>query len=141
MSGAMSSRSGAPAFVLSLLRFVAGLSFMQHGLSKLFGFPAAAPAHMTSLVVAAAIIEVLGGLLVCVGLFARLAAFIMSGEMAIAYFTVHFPKSFFPILNGGDLAIMYCFVFFYIAVAGGGAWSLDRLIAGPRSRLAGAAAV
>lgn len=141
MSGATSPRARAPAFVLSLLRFVAGLCFMQHGLSKLFGFPAAAPAHMTSLLVAAAIIEALGGLLVCVGLFARLAAFIMSGEMAIAYFTVHFSKSFFPAVNGGDLAIMYCFIFFYIAVAGGGAWSLDRLIGGPRSWLAGAAAV
>jgi putative oxidoreductase len=137
MSGAMSSRAGAPAFVLSLLRFVAGLCFMQHGLSKLFGFPAAFSGHMTSLVVAAGIIEALGGLLVCIGLFTRPAAFLMSGEMAIGYFTVHLPKSFFPLVNGGDLAIMYCFVFFYIAVAGGGAWSLDRLMAGPRSWLAG----
>jgi len=140
MSGAMSSRAGAQAVVLSLLRFVAGLCFMQHGLSKLFGFPAPPPADMTSLLVAAGIIEALGGLLVCVGLFARPAAFIMSGEMAIGYFMAHLPKSFFPILNGGDAAILYCFVFFYIAVVGGGAWSLDRLIAGPRSWLAGAAA-
>ena len=137
MSGAMSSRAGAQAVVLSLLRFVAGLCFMEHGLYKLFGFPAAGPAHMTSLLVAEGIIEALGGLLVCVGLFARPAAFIMSGEMAIGYFTVHLPKSFFPILNGGDAAILYCFIFLYIAVAGGGAWSLDRLIAGPRSWLAG----
>jgi putative oxidoreductase len=137
MSGTMSSRAGVQAVVLSLLRFVAGLCFMQHGLYKLFGFPEAAPAHMTALLWAAGIIETFGGFLVCVGLFSRPAAFIMSGEMAIGYFTVHLPKSAFPILNGGDLAIMYCFVFFYIAVAGGGAWSLDRLIAGPRSWLAG----
>jgi putative oxidoreductase len=137
MSGTISSRAGAQTVVLSLLRFVAGLCFMQHGLSKLFAFPAPAPAHMTGLVLAAGIIEGLGGLLVCIGLFARPAAFIMSGEMAVGYFLVHVPKSFFPILNGGDLAILYCFVFLYIAVAGGGAWSLDRLIAGPRSWLAG----
>jgi len=140
MSGAMSSRAGAPAFVLSLLRFVAGLCFMQHGLYKLFGFPEAAPAHLTPLLVTAGIIEALGGLLVCIGLFARPAAFIMSGEMAIGYFMVHLPKSFFPLINGGDAAILYCFIFLYIAVAGGGAWSLDRLMAGPRSWLAGSQA-
>ena len=137
MSGAMSSRAGAPVFVLSLLRFVAGLCFMQHGLSKLFGFPTAFSGHMTPLLVAAGIIEALGGLLVCIGLFSRPAAFIMSGEMAIGYFMVHLPKSFFPLVNGGDAAILYCFIFLYIAVAGGGAWSLDRLMAGPRSWLAG----
>jgi putative oxidoreductase len=137
MSEIISPRAGAAAVVLSLLRFVAGLCFMQHGLSKLFAFPAASPAHMTALVFAAGIIEALGGLLVCIGLLTRPAAFIMSGEMAIGYFMVHLPKSIFPIVNGGDLAIMYCFVFFYIAVAGGGAWSLDRLMSGRRSWLAG----
>ncbi len=137
MSGSLSSRAGAQAVVLSLLRFVAGLAFMEHGLSKLFGFPAAAPAHLPTLLLIAGLIEALGGLLVCIGLLSRPAAFIMSGEMAIGYFMAHLPKSFFPVLNGGDAAILYCFIFLYIAVAGGGAWSLDRVIAGPRSWLAG----
>ncbi len=110
---------------------------MEHGLYKLFGFPQAAPAHLSTLALIAGVIEALGGLLVCIGLLSRPAAFIMSGEMAIGYFMAHLPKSFFPIINGGDAAILYCFIFLYIAVAGGGAWSLDRLIAGPRSWLAG----
>ena len=140
MSDATFTRAGMQPIVLSLLRFVAGLAFMEHGLAKLFGFPAPAPAHMTTLIVIASVIETLGGLLVCIGLLTRPAAFIMSGEMAIAYFMVHAPKSFFPILSGGEGALLYCFIFLYIAVAGGGAWSLDRVIAGPRSWLAGTAA-
>lgn len=125
--------------VLSLLRFVAGLAFLDHGTAKLFGFPPVASyAHgLVPLMLAAGIIEVTCGALVCVGLLTRVAAFIASGEMAIGYFMSHAPKSAFPVLSGGDAALLFCFVFFYLAFAGGGAWSLDRLLAGPRSWLAG----
>ncbi|HSU05029.1 MAG TPA: DoxX family protein [Acetobacteraceae bacterium] len=125
------------ANVLSVLRIVAGLLFLQHGLMKLFGFPAPFPGHVVGLYLVAGLIETIGGILVCVGLLTRPAAFIMSGEMAFAYFMSHAPKAAFPVLNGGELAILYCFAFLYLAFAGGGAWSLDRVIAGPRSWLAG----
>jgi putative oxidoreductase len=113
--------------LLSVLRIIVGLMFIEHGLSKLFGFPVASPAHLTLLGGAAGVIEALGGLLVTLGLFTRVAAFIMSGEMAVGYFMVHAPKSFFPMINGGDAAILYCFIFLYIFVAGPGVWALDRL--------------
>ena len=74
------------------------------------------------------ILELVGGILLVLGLFTRFTAFILSGEMAVAYFTVHAPNSFFPVLNHGELAALYCFVFLYFAVAGGGAWSLDRIL-------------
>lgn len=125
------------AAILSLLRFVAGLCFMQHGLSKLFGFPLASHEPVAGLILVGGLIESIGGVLVCIGLLTRPAAFIMSGEMAFGYFMFHFPKSFFPLVNGGDAAILYCFIFLYLAFAGGGAWSLDRLIAGSGSWLAG----
>ena len=114
-------------FFLSILRIVAALLFLESGLSKLFGFPAAGP-PLTGLIVLAAIIEVFGGLLLLVGLFTRLAALAMSGEMAFAYFIAHAPKSFYPAVNGGALAILYCFVFLYFAFAGGGPWSVDRVV-------------
>ncbi|MGH7055897.1 MAG: DoxX family protein [Stellaceae bacterium] len=113
--------------VLSLVRLVFGLVFLQHGLSKWFGFPAPHP-HLTPLLVVASIIEVVGSVLVILGLFTRPAAFIMSGEMAIAYFLAHLPHSPFPLVNHGERAIMFCFFFFYLFVAGGGEYSLDRLI-------------
>ncbi len=109
--------------MLSILRFVAGLGFLDHGTSKLFGFPHVAAVrhlHLTSLIGLQGVIELVGGVLVCVGLFTRPTAFILSGDMAVAYFMAHFPKSFFPALNGGDAAILYCFIFFYLFVAGGG---------------------
>ena len=114
--------------VLSILRIVVGLLFMEHGLAKLFGFPTAAlhPA-MFQLLWFAGVIEAFGGLLLAVGLFTSPVAFIMSGEMAVAYFYSHAARNFFPLINGGDAAILYCFIFFYIFVAGGGAWSMDRL--------------
>jgi putative oxidoreductase len=114
--------------VLSVVRIVVGLLFMEHGLGKLFGFPPVSnhPA-MFQLLWFAGVIECVGGLLVTLGLFTRVAAFIMSGEMAIGYFMSHAPRSFYPMLNGGDAAILYCLIFFYFFVAGGGAWSLDRL--------------
>ncbi len=118
--------------VLSILRIVAALIFMQHGLNKLFDFPPTAshvPYDPLSLVPGVAgPIEAFGGLLLVLGLFTRPVAFLLSGEMAVAYFLAHAPKSFFPFLNGGDGAILFCFIFLYLSVAGGGAWSLDRLI-------------
>src|SRR3954464_15795262 len=117
--------------LLSVLRIVAALIFLEHGTQKLFGFPSrmggamAGPA-MFSLLWFAAVIEIVGGVLLLLGLFTRPVAFLLSGEMAFAYWLSHAPRSLFPALNGGDAAILYCFVFLYIAAAGGGAWSLDR---------------
>ncbi len=114
---------------LAVLRIVAGLLFIEHGTQKLFAFPAAPPFPLPaafSLLWIGAILEIVGGVLVVLGFFARPAAFIISGEMAVAYFMAHAPKSFFPALNGGDAAVLFCFVFLYIAAAGPGAWSLDR---------------
>jgi putative oxidoreductase len=112
--------------ILSLLRLVAGLLFMEHGLQKLVGFPPTD--HMPTLLTLpwfAGVIELVGGLLIAAGLFTRAAAFIASGEMAFAYFMAHFPKNFFPVLNGGDAAILYCFLFLFLVFAGGGSVSLD----------------
>ena len=116
-------------YLLSVLRIMAGLLFMQHGLSKLFGFPAGAgfPAFL-SLPWFEGCIEMIGGGLIVIGLFTRSAAFITSGEMAIGYFMVHAPKSFFPYVNGGNLAVLYCFVFLYLVVSGPGPISLDALL-------------
>ncbi len=111
--------------VLSLLRIVAALLFLEHGLSKLIGFPVPGPGALPPLLLAAALIETVGSLLVLIGLFTRAAAFIMSGEMAFAYFIAHMPHGFFPLVNHGEAAILFCFVFLYLAVAGGGAWSVD----------------
>jgi putative oxidoreductase len=112
--------------ILGVLRIVTALLLLEHGTMKLFHFPAAMmPGPLPPLLLAAAIIEVVAGLLVTVGLFTRLAAFILSGENAVAYFMVHFPKTFWPTLNQGEVAILFCFVFLYIAAAGPGAWSID----------------
>jgi putative oxidoreductase len=122
--------------VLSIVRIMAGLLYLQHGLAKFFNFPVPFPGGqpaMFTLYWFAANIEVFGSLLLIVGLFTRAAAFIMSGEMAIAYFYVHMPRGgFFPLANGGDSVILYCFIFLYFFVAGGGAWSLDRMISSRR---------
>jgi putative oxidoreductase len=116
-------------YVLSIVRIVAALLFFEHGLSRLFGFPSPLPTPaLFSLYWFAGAIELAGGALLALGLFTRIAAFIMSGEMALAYFLSHAPHGFFPILNRGDGAILYCFIFFYIAFAGAGPWSLDALL-------------
>ncbi len=115
--------------LLSILRIVAALIFIEHGTQKFFGFPAGPPngyPAFLSLIWWQALIEVAGGILLLLGLFTRATAFILAGDMAVAYWMVHAPKSVYPALNGGDAAILYCFVFLYIAAAGGGAWSLDR---------------
>ena len=113
----------------SVLRIMAGLLFLQHGTTKYLSIPmtqisGASPMTMSG---ASGVIELVGGTLLVLGLFTRPAAFIMSGTMAVAYFYVHFPQDFFPIMNGGELAALYCFVFLYFAASGGGDWSLDAL--------------
>jgi len=114
--------------VLSLLRIMTGLLFLQHGLAKYIQFPHVP--QFDSIAVASlpgvgGLVELVCGALVTVGLFTPIAALLASGEMAIAYFIAHAPRGFFPILNGGSLAVLYCFVFFYLIFAGGGPWSVD----------------
>jgi len=114
--------------LLALLRIFAALLFLEHGTAKLFHFPVpqpGAPTPLPAILLAAAVIELVGGILVTLGLFTRLAAFIMAGEIAVGYFMMHFPKSFWPIVNMGEAAILYCFIFLYLAAAGPGAWSVD----------------
>jgi putative oxidoreductase len=110
----------------ALLRIVAGLLFAFHGVQKLFGMYGGTQMPMFSQPWFAGVIELVGGVLIAIGLFTSLVAFICSGEMAVAYFQVHAPKGFWPTLNGGELAALYCFLFLYISARGGGAWSLDR---------------
>jgi putative oxidoreductase len=121
---------------------MAALLFMEHGTAKLLHFPVPQPGvsdPLPPLLLAAAIIEIVGGTLVVLGLFTRLAAVLMAGEIAIGYFLFHFPQSFWPIVNQGEAAILYCFIFLYLAAAGPGAWSVDgaRQRSGSDSRLAG----
>ncbi|MBN9464621.1 DoxX family protein [Brevundimonas sp.] len=115
--------------LLAALRIVAGLLFLAHGVVKVFGFPAGAePGRqaLASLFGIGGIIEIVTGGLLILGLFTRPAAFIASGQMAVAYWMFHAPKSPYPVVNGGDAAILFCFVFLYIFAAGPGAFSLDR---------------
>ena len=117
--------------VLSILRIITALLFMEHGLMKLFHFPASqpgVPSPLPTLLVVAAWMEVVGGGLVALGLFTRPVAFLLSGEMAVGYFMAHAPQGFYPALNMGEAAVLYCFVFLYLAFAGGGEWSLDEVI-------------
>jgi putative oxidoreductase len=121
---------------LSVLRIVTGLLFLEHGTGKLLGFPPsdhAAPTRF-SLIGAQGVLELVGGFLILIGLFTRPAAFILAGDMAVAYFMAHAPKSFFPTINGGQLAILFCFVFLYLVFAGGGQWSADERLARSRAR-------
>ena len=123
--------------VLSILRIMSALLFLEHGTSKLLGVPPSGMPwsfRVDSLAGWSGIIEFVGGILLAIGLFTRVTAFVLSGEMAVAYFMVHLglvdPKglhSFFPLVNKGEIAVLYCFVFLYLAAAGGGPWSLDRL--------------
>jgi len=117
--------------VLSLLRIMTGLLFLQHGMGKFLDFP---PIDYSPPVLSmsgiSGLFELIGGALIVIGLLTRPVAFLLSGLMAVAYFYAHAPKGFFPILNGGELAIMYSFVFLYLAFAGGGAWSVDATMRG-----------
>jgi putative oxidoreductase len=125
--------------MLGILRIVVALIFVEHGTQKLFGFPASAraiPLELFSLMGLAGVLEVLGGLLFLLGALTRPVAFVLAGEMAFAYFLSHAPRNFFPVLNGGDAAILFCFVFLYFSLAGGGAWSIDaRRAPAGRSRI------
>src|SRR5437868_1344938 len=117
--------------MLSILRMMVGLLYMEHSLAKVVGFPLQ-PNHKAYELFTLnpgiqGLLELVGGLLLAIGLFTRPVAFILAGNMAVAYFMAHAPRSFFPLLNGGELAIVYCFVFLYLWIAGGGEWSLDRL--------------
>lgn len=121
-----SLEKGRP-YILSILRIIVALLFLEHGLQKYFAFPSAGP-PMRTLLYIQGVIEIVGGILLFFGVFTRVVAFILAGDMAVAYFIAHLPRSFFPAVNGGDAAVLFCFVFFYIFFAGGGAWSLDRTV-------------
>ena len=124
----LSSAPWAPR-ILSLLRMVAGLIFLAHGTQKLLGFPASEfSPEFLSLPWIAGVLELVGGPLLVLGLFTRPVAFVLSGQMAVAYWMVHAPQSPFPVLNGGDSAILYCFVFLYLVFAGPGPWRLDAFL-------------
>jgi putative oxidoreductase len=130
--------------ILSILRIVTGLLFLEHGTQKIFNFPPrpnAQPYRLFTLVPGlAGIMELVGGILIVLGLFTRPVAFLLSGEMAFAYFMAHAPRGFFPIAmggNGGETAILYCFIFLYFAFVGAGVWSLDEMRA-PAGRAAAA---
>lgn len=121
--------------LLSVLRIMTGLLFLAHGTGKWLGFPAGAmgyPQSFSNLTFfspgMAGLFEIVGGTLIVLGFLTRPVAFILSGVMAFAYFMAHAPRSLYPLLNGGDAAILYCFVFLYLFAAGGGAWSLDRIL-------------
>jgi putative oxidoreductase len=124
--------------MLSVLRIVVALLYIFHGTQKLFDWPSGtAPGPVLDLVSQrglAGILETFGGFALLVGLFTRPVAFVLAGEMAVAYFQVHFPRSFFPIRNSGDNAVLFCFIFLYLVFAGAGPWSIDNLIAKSRDR-------
>jgi putative oxidoreductase len=116
-------------YARSVLRIAAGLAFLEHGTGKLLGFPGGLPfidKMPTGMLYFTGTMELVGGVLIVLGLFTRPVAFVLSGFMAAAYFMAHFPMSFFPAINMGEAALLYCFVFLYLAVAGPGPWSLDR---------------
>ncbi len=135
----MSASSAIPGFwtprILSVLRIVAGFLFMTHGSAKILHVPDVQNLHhlqVLSLIGAAGLLELIGGTLVMIGLFTRPAAFVLSGEMAFAYFIAHAPHDFLPLLNHGESAVLYCFLFLYLAFAGPGPWSLDARLRGAR---------
>ena len=117
--------------VLSILRIVSALIFIAHGTQKLFGFPAPPASGLPPILSVygiGGILELVGGILLLLGLFTRPVAFVLAGEMAVAYWFFHAPRSPYPVLNGGDASILYCFVFLYLVFAGPGPWSLDRMM-------------
>ena len=127
----MQALSKYAPYALAVLRIVTALLFIEHGTAKLFGFPAmagpgSAGGSLPPILLLAAILEVFGGLAILVGFFTRPVAFILSGLMAVAYWMAHVPKGgFFPLTNGGDAAVLFCFIFLYLVFAGPGAWSID----------------
>jgi putative oxidoreductase len=125
---------GWPRAIHSLLREITGALFIQHGVQKLFGLLVSAsqmwngPPPVFSQFWFAGVLEVFGGILIVLGLFTRPVAFLLSGEMAVAYFQAHFPRSFWPVLNGGENVVLFCFVFLYLFVTGAGPYSLDAVL-------------
>jgi putative oxidoreductase len=111
--------------LLSLMRIAVGITFIEHGTQKLLDFPVPRPGLALPLLLFTGILETAGGTLVTLGLFTRIAAFLLSGELAVGYWWIHAPRSLFPMANGGEAMVMYCFVFLYIAAVGAGPWSLD----------------
>jgi putative oxidoreductase len=127
------SRSPWASWMLSVLRIVAGLMFMSAGTMKLFGYPPSPmpmpPIALMSQIGVGATLELVGGLAIALGLFTRPVAFVLAGEMAVAYFQFHAPQAFFPTTNNGVPAVLYCFLFLYLMLAGAGPWSVDATIA------------
>lgn len=126
----MSDRFVPHAF--AILRIVAGVMFAIHGSQKLLGWPPGGPPQLPPLLRLGGVIELAGGLLIAIGLFTRVAAFFGAGEMAVAYFMVHAPHGFLPLQNKGELAVVYCFLWLFVAVHGAGAWSVDSALAARR---------
>ncbi len=136
MSGERDALQEWSPYLLSVLRIVAGLLFLQHGSAKLLHVPHQAMfdhLQLMSLMGVQGIIEIAGGILLAVGLFSRPVAFILSGDMAVAFFIAHYPHGWLPILNGGDLAVLFSFVYLYLWAAGPGPWSLDAMLFGNRA--------
>jgi putative oxidoreductase len=134
------SRSPWTSRMLSISRIVAGLIFITVGTMKLFNYPpnpmpGISPVPLISQMGAGGFLETIGGLLIVLGLFTRPVAFVLAGEMAVAYFQFHAPQSFFPTSNGGIPAVLYCFFFLYLVFAGAGSWSIDAVIARSRNRV------
>ena len=130
---------GWPGAIHSLLRVITGALFIQHGVQKLFGLLVSAsqtwngPPPVFSQFWFAGVLEVFGGILIVLGLFTRPVAFLLSGEMAVAYFQAHFPRNFWPVLNGGENVVLFCFVFLYLFATGAGPYSLDTFVRSRRS--------
>ncbi len=122
-------------YIYAILRIVTGFLFAAHGSQKLFGYPASASGggELSALMAVGGVIELVGGFLIMIGFFTGFAAFISSGTMAVAYFMFHQPKGALPIMNGGDAAVLYCFIFLYIASRGSGVWSVDSVFRGSSS--------
>lgn len=113
--------------LLSLMRVATGITFLEHGTQKLFGFPVAPPGRLAlPLLLFTGVLETIGGILVTLGIRTRIVAFLLSGEMAVGYWWMHVRNSFYPIANGGEAMVLYCFVFLYLAAAGGGRWTFTR---------------
>lgn len=125
-----------PGVTHSLLRFIAGAAYMQHGVQKLFGIlappdrPWTGAPPMFSQFWIAGVLETFGGALIVLGLFTRPVAFLLAGEMAVAFFQAHFPRSFWPILNGGEAPVLFCFIYLFLFAVGGGPFSTDALLSG-----------
>ena len=116
--------------LLGLMRIAFGITFMEHGTQKLFGFPVPPPGRLAlPLLLFTGILETTGSVLITLGIFTRITAFVLSGEMAVGYWWMHVPNSIFPIANGGEVMVLYCFAFLYFAAAGGGKWAIGGLFA------------